>query len=718
MGRDRFLDAVKAVAVIRVVLWHTWSWWWLSWIPAMPAMFFASGALLEDSLHRRGWWSTVRQRFRRLMVPFWAYSATSVVVMVALGWRPAAGELLGWVVPLVDPVGDPALPGLWIPLWYVRAYLWFVLGSWVLSRLVRRFGTPAVAASAVATLTAWAWTRSGGGPPVELGDALAYSTFVMAGMRYRTHGAPGRRAALILGAAAAVAAGLWWAGLGPADGVVNRSYPLTVLVGASGLALALVFRDRLGELRGRGGHVVDLIGRRALTIYLWQGLGLVAAQRLVGSRMEPTPLRAAASLAIVAAVILAAVVVVGPLEDRAARRTRTRRPTPLPALPGVAVLTIALVLPTPDGPVEAPLSGKAVVTRAQQVERSLATGPSSGSVDPGLAAAMSVPDRLATVIDDWVERHDVLFERVDLADLHGAVVTASGDLHHLEWEKGTPAEVGAAVGERGGEPVAWWSITKAATAVWLLRTVEAGEVRLEDHLSRWVPEAPNAERMTLEHLARHTSGIPGALDGDFLTTAPDVAMADYRERPTLAFEPGEGFEYSRTGYFLLALALERATGVSWRSAMEDLADRAGVGLGFDEDTTPFTRITDPDRRGYRGGLWASGGLAATVADGARFFNWAFTEGLDLSSREAMADFSADPERWFYGIGLMPLCPCEHLGAHLRAERYGLDSATGFVVHDEASGATVMVAPDAWFDDDGPAVEFYELQSSLLDAVAS
>jgi len=104
--RDRFLDVVKAVAVVRVVLWHTLSWPWLSWIPAMPAMFFANGALLDRSVGKAGWWQTVRSRFRRLLLPYWAYAAASVMVMVAAGWRPGLGDLLPWVFPVVDPVGS------------------------------------------------------------------------------------------------------------------------------------------------------------------------------------------------------------------------------------------------------------------------------------------------------------------------------------------------------------------------------------------------------------------------------------------------------------------------------------------------------------------------------------------------------------------------------------------------------------------------------------
>jgi CubicO group peptidase (beta-lactamase class C family)/peptidoglycan/LPS O-acetylase OafA/YrhL len=739
-GRDRFVDGLKAVAIVRVVLWHTWSWAWLSWIPAMPAMFFASGSLLQDSLDRRGWWPTVTQRVRRLMLPFWAYSAACVATMFALGWRPVPRELLGWVVPLVDPVGDPTVPGLWIPLWYVRAYLWFVLGSAVLARLARRFGLGAVAGSSAAAVAAWWWSRGGGPLPAEVGDALAYAPFVLGGMWYRNRGAPSRAACAVLGIAAAVAAVWWWSQLGPVDGVVNRSYPLTVLVGAAGVGLALVYRERLAAVAapgGRAGRMVDLIGRRALSIYLWQGFGLVAAQRLVDARMDPGPARAGASLAVVVSVTVAAVLVAGPLEDHAAWRRSTGRRRLRLALPGAALLAAALLLPVPGGPTEAvaaPLSGKAVVTRADEIRRSLEQPDAAppAPVDPPAEASPPVGEpapaakpgdaaaAVAGAVDAWVARHPDLASRIGFGRLRGAVVTGSGELLSVSWAAGSPASVVPADGSVAGAsvagaPLAWWSMTKAATAVWLMRSVDSGAVRLEDPLSRWVPEVPDASRITLEQLARHTSGIPGELDRDFLTTAPDLALQDYRDRPGLAFEPGNGFEYSRTGYFLLALALERATGTPWRTAMEDLATRAGASVSFDEDTTPFDRITDPDRHGYRGGLWASGGILSTPADGARFFRWALVEGLSPASRARMAEFSADPGRWFYGIGLMPLCPCDRDGDRVRATRYGLDAATGFMVHDERSAATAMIAPDAWFDDEGPVPEFYELQSALLDA---
>lgn len=725
-GRDRMLDVVRAVAVVRVVAWHTWSWWWLTWLPAMPAMFFANGALLADSLDRRGWWRTTGQRLRRLLPPFWAYALASVATMLVLGWRPGPAELVGWVLPVVDPVGDPTTPGLWIPLWYVRAYLWFVLGAGVLGWLVRRFGTAAIAGAVVATLAAWLAQRSGADIPAEVGDAVTYSVFVMAGMRYRWRGAPGVAPALGLGAAATVAALWWWTRFGPPDGIVNRSLALTMLVGLAGVGVALAAREQLAVVGGPVGRAVDLIGRRALTIYLWQGFGLLAAARLVDARLDPGPLRAGAALVVVAAVIAGAVVVFGPLEDQAAGRrpvrpTRTWRRAPL-VVAGAAVVAVALLVPVPGGSgavAEPPLSGKAVVTRADEIRRQLESPAPVATAPAPPPAAADRPAAVAAVVDAWVARHRAMAEAVDLHSLEGALVAADGEVLRLSWTVGQPTVVTRVDdGEPASEqPLAWWSMTKAATVVWLMRAAEAGALDLDDPLARWVPEAPNAERITLEQLARHSSGIPSELDAGLFEAAPDAAIDTYRDRPRLAFEPGTGFAYSRLGYFLLALAVERATGTTWRSAMEDLAARAGVTLSFDEDLTPFDRVTDPDGHGYRGGLWASGGILSTLRDGARFVRWALTEGVSPGSLARMTEFSSDPDHWFYGIGLMPLCPpCEVAGDRLSASRFGLDAATGFFVVDPAAGTSLMMAPSNWFDDDGPRPEFYELQSELLDAV--
>jgi fucose 4-O-acetylase-like acetyltransferase len=706
--RDELLDLIRSVAIVRVVLWHTWSWAWLTWVPAMPAMFFSTGALLDASLRRRGWVATVRQRCRRLLLPYWVYAAACWVVMLLSGWRPTVGEAFAWLVPLADPVGSAELPGLWVPLWYVRAYLWFVLGAGVIGAVVRRLGWTAVVAASVLGVGVFWLGRAGSELPMAVGDAAAYLPFVAAGMLYGAgRRLPGRVALASLGVAAVIGSLVIWQRLGPLDGVVNRSYLLTMTVGAAGVALVLAWRAPLESLSGRWRSVVGRINSRALTIYLWQGFGLVAAQRLVDVRVDAPVPAAVLSLLVVVVVIAAAVALFGGLEDVAAGRERRQLLVPRPlALPGVALVVAALVVPMPAGAtVEAPLSGQAVVARAAQVEADLADGDASTRPD---VSGMTPQE----VLDDWVQEHAARLDGIDTNWVDAVVVSPDGTATSTSWSNGTGVRP---------DVLAWWSMTKAVTAAWFVTLVEQGVVDLDDPLSRWVPETPRSDDMTLEQLARHTAGVPEDLSRHIFDADPRDEIDDFIERGELGYEPGEGYGYSRVGYYLLALALERASGVPYTDAVDDMARRAGVELQWDDAQLAdrpgaANPVADPDGHGYRGGPWSSGGIASSLDQGARFVHWLFDEGLSESGVDMMARFSSDPDRIYYGLGLIPLCPpCEPDGEWIRAERVGLDTATGLFGVDRATGSVVMIQTDNWWAPEGPEQAFYDLQHRLLDS---
>lgn len=729
-GRDRFLDVVKAVAVVRVVLWHTLSWPWLSWIPAMPAMFFANGALLDRSLGRTGWWPTVRGRLRRLLLPYWVYASASVLVMVLAGWRPDATDLVPWVAPVVDPVGSAWGAELWIPLWYVRAYLWFVLLAGPIRMATRRWPVATVAVSVAGVVLLGRWQSSGAEVPMAVGDLLAYSPFVVAGMLYHQRGVPPRRWCLAAAAAAGVAA-VAFVRVPPGwDGVVNRSWTLTFCVGVVGLGLVTAYRDRIGSVRGRWGRLVDVIGVRALTIYLWQGFGLLVAAHLVRRAALPPGIADVLALVTVGVVVLAAVAVFGPLEDRAGGR-----PQRLVNLPGsvriigavviVSLVAGAIVSTAPGGAEtgtareadrdELPLSGRAVVERAGLVEESLA-GTDAAPV-PAPRSDAPVDQRLAAAAQLWLDDHAAPLATIGFSSLSAAVATDDGRVWSLEWGRDRPGGLTVTpAGAPGEGPVfPWWSLTKAATVTWLMRSVEAGLVRLDDPLARWVPESPYAAEMTLEQLARHTAGLPRDEGLAFLVSTPAGDVGSWYRDGQLLFPPGEGFNYSRTGYHLLALALERAEDRAWSDSMRDLGERAGAVLRFDDEGSTLGEPTDPDRRGYRGGLWASGGLRSTPADAARFFRWVARDGLRPESLAAVTSFSLDPQRWYYGLGLTPRCPCREEDGRLAAAAFGADGPGGSVASRFDGTATVVLAPDSWFDGGAPRREFFDLESRLLAA---
>ena len=122
----------------------------------MGVMFALAGSLMARSLDRPAP-AVVRARLRRLLPPMWAFAAVVVPVMFVLGWKPLKEEGIWWFIKLgcyLLPVGAPPYPWesgspggfleeSWAdqavgPLWYIRAYLWFVLASPLLLRAFRR----------------------------------------------------------------------------------------------------------------------------------------------------------------------------------------------------------------------------------------------------------------------------------------------------------------------------------------------------------------------------------------------------------------------------------------------------------------------------------------------------------------------------------------------------------------------------------------------------
>ena len=109
------------------------------------------------------------------------------------------------------------------------------------------------------------------------------------------------------------------------------------------------------------------------------------------------------------------------------------------------------------------------------------------------------------------------------------------------------------------------SISKHVTAVALLRLWEQGRVDLDAPVGGYLAGIPETwRRVTLRQLATHTSGVPDYEEaGGYGVYETDPTRAQVYAivagRP-LDFEPGTRWSYSNTGYFLLSLVVERASG--------------------------------------------------------------------------------------------------------------------------------------------------------------
>src|SRR3954470_2690597 len=115
-SRDRYIDSLRAVALVRVVVYHLFGWAWLPLVfPSMPIMFALAGSLVASSLDRSPLnpWSVLRKRTRRLLPPLWALGAVTIPLMLTHRWTFNADLGIGaplewktmflWILPISDP---------------------------------------------------------------------------------------------------------------------------------------------------------------------------------------------------------------------------------------------------------------------------------------------------------------------------------------------------------------------------------------------------------------------------------------------------------------------------------------------------------------------------------------------------------------------------------------------------------------------------------------
>src|SRR5690606_12446390 len=99
------------------------------------------------------------------------------------------------------------------------------------------------------------------------------------------------------------------------------------------------------------------------------------------------------------------------------------------------------------------------------------------------------------------------------------------------------------------------------------------KLNLETKLSEFYPELPKAEKITIENLLRHQSGLYNfIISPDYLEymhwpkTTKD--LLEIFKQDTAVFEPGTRSEYSDTNYVLLSFILEEITGKGFAEVLK------------------------------------------------------------------------------------------------------------------------------------------------------
>ena len=127
------------------------------------------------------------------------------------------------------------------------------------------------------------------------------------------------------------------------------------------------------------------------------------------------------------------------------------------------------------------------------------------------------------------------------------------------------------------------SLSKPFTAAAILILQERGKLSLDDPLSKYIPDFPNGDKITLHQLLSHTAGLAGDLPNFKDWTVPitlEKLVELVKKAPPVA-APGAKYSYSNNDYRLLAYIIEKVSGQSYgdflKAAIFDPLDMKDTG---------------------------------------------------------------------------------------------------------------------------------------------
>ncbi len=111
------------------------------------------------------------------------------------------------------------------------------------------------------------------------------------------------------------------------------------------------------------------------------------------------------------------------------------------------------------------------------------------------------------------------------------------------------------------------SVSKLFTVACISELKNEGLLDYNTPLSEYIPDYPNGKEITIEYLIKHVSGIVDVVNErpytfkKTFTSLPDL-IEEFKYLP-LNFSPGERYQYSTSGYILLAFIIEKVSGMSY-----------------------------------------------------------------------------------------------------------------------------------------------------------
>lgn len=120
------------------------------------------------------------------------------------------------------------------------------------------------------------------------------------------------------------------------------------------------------------------------------------------------------------------------------------------------------------------------------------------------------------------------------------------------------------------------SVSKQFTAMGIVQLYKQGKLQYDDRISKYLPEMAAYSDITIKNLLTHTGGLPDYMEllskewktSNYVTNQ-DVLDLFVKVKPAVLFKPGEKWEYSNTGYLILASIIEKVSGKSFGEYLSD-----------------------------------------------------------------------------------------------------------------------------------------------------
>ena len=261
------------------------------------------------------------------------------------------------------------------------------------------------------------------------------------------------------------------------------------------------------------------------------------------------------------------------------------------------------------------------------------------------------------------------------------------------------------------------SITKLYTASLVMKQVDEKTLSINDTLDKWF-NFSYADQISVKMLLNHTSGIPNFTDNPSFTVQlfafpwknwKTNEIISYFENRPLEFSPGSQHEYSNSNYLLLGIILEKTSGKTYQTLLQEgitsklvlsdtyyneIPENIIIANGYDKDILHLgVRNITGFRTSLTSGSTTAGRILSTSYDVATFthalLNGYIVTNNSLSQMKIFVDAPDEevPSRKGYGLGTRYLIID---GEDLIGHTGTLPGYSGIAMHNENKNYTIVI----------------------------